>query len=461
MDVKSLYPSVPKSEGRRACEMALNTRSDRTIPTEEVIEMIDLTLENNNFEFNGKHYLQIDGTAIGSRLGMNYASAYMGEWEKNLLSKTDPQAYFRYVDDVWGIWLHDQQSLKEFHDLANSIHPRIKVDLRYVYDKIEFLDTLTKIENGFITTRLYEKPTDRHLYLHRKSDHPRSVKKSIPYELAIRAKRISQTVVEYVRERKKIKERLVHIGYKGYEVEVGLKKADVKNRDFLLKHRNKSNSKMTRVPLVLTYCRSLPNIKKILESNQRILKKSDRLRKIFKDLPIISYKRDQNLADLLVHKKTNKSLKSKSPIIKYKEHEIKGCGRNCKICTMHVISPIVDKKGNPVKTDVSINCRTQNIIYGIYCAECESLVYVGETRNMLKTRIHSHLSNIRHNNIHEPVPRHFDQSDHSIKDFYYVGLERMKEERTLYRRQREARLIQRHCLAEQGLNIRQMNIKHC
>ena len=50
---------------------------------------------------------------------------------------------------------------------------------------------------------------------------------------------------------------------------------------------------------------------------------------------------------------------------------------------MHVISPIVDKKGNPVKTDVSINCRTQNIIYGIYCADCENLVYVGETRNML------------------------------------------------------------------------------
>ena len=100
----------------------------------------------------------------------------------------------------------------------------------------------------------------------------------------------------------------------------------------------------TSVTSSLSSTNALPNIKKILESNQRILKKSDWLRKIFKDLPVISYKRDQNLADLLVHKKTNKSLKSKSPIIKYKEHEIKGCGRNCKICTMHVISSILDKK---------------------------------------------------------------------------------------------------------------------
>ena len=154
--------------------------------------MIDLTLENNNFKFNAKHYLQIDGTAIGSRLGMNYASTYMGEWEKNLLSKNkmDPQAYFRYVDDVWGIWLHGEQFLKEFHDLAISIHPRIKVDLRYAYHKTEFLDTLTKIENGFITTRLYEEPTDRHLYLHRKSDHPSSVKKSIPYGLVLGPKEL-------------------------------------------------------------------------------------------------------------------------------------------------------------------------------------------------------------------------------------------------------------------------------
>ena len=41
MDVKSLYPSVPKKEALEACEKSLNNRSNKNIPTNSVIEMID------------------------------------------------------------------------------------------------------------------------------------------------------------------------------------------------------------------------------------------------------------------------------------------------------------------------------------------------------------------------------------------------------------------------------------
>jgi hypothetical protein len=29
-----------------------------------------------------------------------------------------PLEYFRYVDDVWGLWTHGIESLKTFHELA-------------------------------------------------------------------------------------------------------------------------------------------------------------------------------------------------------------------------------------------------------------------------------------------------------------------------------------------------------
>jgi uncharacterized protein YggL (DUF469 family) len=74
MDVKAIYPSVPRKEAREATEKALEKRSNKDIPTDEVVRMMDMVLENNNFSFNGKHYVQIEGTAIGSHLGMNYAS---------------------------------------------------------------------------------------------------------------------------------------------------------------------------------------------------------------------------------------------------------------------------------------------------------------------------------------------------------------------------------------------------
>jgi hypothetical protein len=90
---------------------------------------------------------------------MNYAFVYLGSWEKTLFenSKTKPMTYFRFVDDVRGLWSDGFDLLKDFHRVANSIHPRIQVDLRYSTEKLEFLDVLTIIEHGRIKTDLYTK----------------------------------------------------------------------------------------------------------------------------------------------------------------------------------------------------------------------------------------------------------------------------------------------------------------
>ena len=42
-----------------------------------------------------------------------------------------PYAYYRYVDDVWGIWTHGEETLRRFRELANTIHPHIQVTLRF------------------------------------------------------------------------------------------------------------------------------------------------------------------------------------------------------------------------------------------------------------------------------------------------------------------------------------------
>jgi hypothetical protein len=44
-------------EGLDACKQALDNRPNPSIPTTDVLSMIRLVLENNNFSFNGKHYL--------------------------------------------------------------------------------------------------------------------------------------------------------------------------------------------------------------------------------------------------------------------------------------------------------------------------------------------------------------------------------------------------------------------
>jgi hypothetical protein len=69
--------------------------------------MIRLVLENNNFSFNGKHYLQVEGTAIGSRLDMDYASIlFVHLWiafcffRAVSLDLTGKEEHFNYVKEI-------------------------------------------------------------------------------------------------------------------------------------------------------------------------------------------------------------------------------------------------------------------------------------------------------------------------------------------------------------------------
>ena len=159
MDVKALYPSVPRNEAREAARKALERRTEINIESETILEMMDFVLNNNNFEFNKNNYMQTEGTAIGSKLGRNYACTYMGEWENELLNNSEkkPIIFLRYIDDIWGIWQHGESELKKFHKKANEINENIKVELRSSTKEIEFLDLLLKIENKKLITDLFEK----------------------------------------------------------------------------------------------------------------------------------------------------------------------------------------------------------------------------------------------------------------------------------------------------------------
>ncbi|VDI75886.1 Hypothetical predicted protein [Mytilus galloprovincialis] len=129
-DVVKLYPSIPREEGIKPCKKALDTRKNKEIPTNDILEMIKLVLEGNNFRLIDRDFLQNEGVAIGSKLGKNFACTYMRQWDKALEKfKEKPLFYKRFIDDGFGIWTHGEQKLKEFMDFANSINDKIKVEL--------------------------------------------------------------------------------------------------------------------------------------------------------------------------------------------------------------------------------------------------------------------------------------------------------------------------------------------
>ena len=124
--------------------------------------------------------------------------------------------------------------------------------MKYSKDKIEFLDTLIyKDKNNNIQTTLYKKPTDRQNYIHSKSAHPFSLKKSIAYTQALRLKRICSTIVEYEKYTKILKKQLIRKSYPETTVIQEIQKATNQDRTGLL------NKEKTETENHLTLCVNL------------------------------------------------------------------------------------------------------------------------------------------------------------------------------------------------------------
>ena len=237
----------------------------------------------------------------------------MRTWDEKLLEYDKvPIFYKRYIDDGIGIWTHGTQELLKFLEHANKIHENINVELRYSEVSIEFLDTLIKIQDGIISTDLYTKPTDKHQYVQFKSNHPSTMKKSIPYGLGIRIKRICSNAENYTKQRFILKKQLIERGYSGRCIENQLQRVDNLDREELLQRKAAVKPNSDRVPLVVTYSKQLPNIHKIVKKHQDILHKSNRMKEIFKTQPIIAYRRDKNIGDILIHGKTSRVVNSRT-----------------------------------------------------------------------------------------------------------------------------------------------------
>ena len=79
LDVSSLYTNIPHNEGIVACKEALNSRESSAPPTANLCHLIRLILSLNAFVFNQQYYLQIQGTAMGTRMTPSYANLFMGK----------------------------------------------------------------------------------------------------------------------------------------------------------------------------------------------------------------------------------------------------------------------------------------------------------------------------------------------------------------------------------------------
>ena len=138
-----------------------------------ILKFINLLLTCNNLTFQGNHFVQQTGTAMGTKMAATYANLFMGHLEEQLLDQTTlkPLFWFRFIDDIFFLWTFGRIKLNQFYEQCNNFDPHIKFEQSVSSSDIPFLDVNVILQDGKIITDLYTKPTDTHQYLNWTSCH--------------------------------------------------------------------------------------------------------------------------------------------------------------------------------------------------------------------------------------------------------------------------------------------------
>ena len=141
--MSSLYTNIPDHERILAVAEKLRSYPGKTPIDKFILDLLKLVLHNMNFEFNGEHFLQTGGMAMGTSLAPNL---FMDRFETKALAGYHLKLLtrLRFIDDIFVIWTHGEDSLLEFINYMNSLHPSIKLTDEFSHSSINFLDTTVK-----------------------------------------------------------------------------------------------------------------------------------------------------------------------------------------------------------------------------------------------------------------------------------------------------------------------------
>eukprot|EP00061_Rhincodon_typus_P005975 g26130.t1 len=182
MDILALYTSIAYDDGIATIASELNTNNYPFPDT--ILQLIHFILGRNVFTFNNQIFIQTHGTAIGARFAPQYDKIFMHRFEQDFFAAQNlrPMLYTRYIDDIFFLWTHGKESLKQLHSHINKFHGTTRLTMDYSSESASFLDTHISIRDGHLSTSLYHKPMDNFMMLHFSIFHPQRIKTAIPYE---------------------------------------------------------------------------------------------------------------------------------------------------------------------------------------------------------------------------------------------------------------------------------------
>ena len=128
MDITTLYTVIPNSEGLQALKHFFDQRTVKEPSSETLLRLAELVLKLNCFSFAGNYYKEINGVAMGTRMGPSYANLFVGNVEHQFFNPHNgpkPELYGRYIYDYIGAISSGREKIDQFITSVNSFHPAL------------------------------------------------------------------------------------------------------------------------------------------------------------------------------------------------------------------------------------------------------------------------------------------------------------------------------------------------
>jgi hypothetical protein len=176
-----MYSNIDLDHAIKIMQLWLETyvpsASESILPTQAILDALELVMRHNIMQFGDSYFLQLIGTAMGTSVAVVFANLYFGWHEKELILPRY-QNHFkrilyhaRLIDDVFFIWIGKTDSIwKNLIQDYNSFGI-LKWEINEPSSQVDFLDLTLTISKGKITTKTFQKANNPYLYIPPHSAH--------------------------------------------------------------------------------------------------------------------------------------------------------------------------------------------------------------------------------------------------------------------------------------------------
>ena len=363
------------------------------------MKIAEFVLKNNYFEFGNKIKQQISGTAIGTKFAPPYVCIFMSDLETKFLEgqHLQPLVWLRYIDYIFLIWTHGEESLKKFLEELNDFNQYIKFTYEYSAKSVPFLDLKVGLKDGKITTDLHVKPTDRRRYLHFSSAHPNHTKCSLGFSQTFRMSRLCSNESDFERNKEKMGSWFVKREYPEKLID-----SEIRKVKFNIKEANSKNKIQNGVPFVVTYHPLLNSLYGIIRKNLYLLNMDQKIKEVFSSQSMVSFRNARKLSSYLV--------RAKLYPLQRRVGSYKRCCNRCQVCRSITKTEtfICNNDQRSYKINHSFDCNENCLIYLLTCNCCQKQ-YVGQTVDIFRNRWNNYKDNARK----------FDRGKHCMQRHLY------------------------------------------